>query len=97
MKRSGAANDLSGTSQPPPFSDPPGSHGSVRGSRKRKKRQRQFKKQPPVVQEEVGKTAVSKEWVHPRKRRPSFPSLPVLKLTQHIEKYKSELKDFIVS
>ncbi len=97
MKRSGASNDLSGTPQLPPFSDPPSSnHGFGRGGRKRKKRQLLSKKQAqqlPKQEEEEGGVSgsggdvVGKDWVHPAKakRKPSFPSQPVVKLTQHIE------------
>ena len=64
--------------------------------RKRRKRQLQAKKQQQQPQQQqpqqesvggakTGAGPSSKEWVHPFKRRSSFPSLPVLMLTQHIE------------
>ena len=85
MKRSGAPNDLSGTPQPPPFSDPPSSsHGFGRGGRKRKKRQllskkqaqqsqQQQQQQPKQEEEEVGGAGggemMGKDWVHPVKAK----------------------------
>ena len=102
VKRTGAPNDLSGTPQLPPFSDPPSSgHGfGGRGGRKRRKRQLLSKKQTQQTQsqqpkegeggeeEGAGEGNGGKDWVHPSakaKRKSSFPSQPVLKLTQHIE------------
>ena len=82
------------------------SHGFGRGSRKRKKRQLLSKKQaqqpkqqqqqqePEEGEGQVGGAGdVGRDWVHPvkAKRKSSFPSQPVLKLTQHIEVSASHL------
>ena len=85
VKRSGAAGESPGTPQPPPFSDPPPGHSGGRGGKRRRRQKKEQSKKKSAKEGDKKTTATSKELVQPLKRRSSFPSLPILKLAQHIE------------
>jgi len=95
VKRTGPDEQLAGSPVSPvektPFSVPTGGRRRGRGRGRRGRRKERKKRR-----EREGKQKTKRK-LRDYTRRSSFPSLPVLKIVQQIDKYKTELRDYLDS
>ena len=97
VKRTGTGDDRSGSPLSPQRSEQAlfADNSSGRRNKSKKKNQKNRRPHEEDKHDKADNASKRRETSHPFGRRSSFPSLPILRIIQQIDKYKSQLFEYL--